>query len=82
MQGVFQDYPLLVGIAGGAEGAAKGEAEDEAPGHRHGGRLLPVYHHYYRGDTGRFDGAGDQSTGLMAAGSSCADDGPVNLLVL
>ena len=33
-------------------------------------------------NTGRFDGPGDQSAGLMANGSSSADHYPVNPVVL
>ena len=66
----------------GAEGTAEGEAQDEAARHRHGGGLLPVHHYHDRGDAGCFDGAGDQSARLMAAGSSGADDRTVHRFVL
>ncbi|PKB71948.1 MAG: hypothetical protein BZY87_02990 [SAR202 cluster bacterium Io17-Chloro-G6] len=53
-----------------------------AAGNGHGLRLDTVHHEHHCGYAGRFDGPGDQSPGLMAKGSSCADDHPINAVVL
>lgn len=73
-QGVFQHHSLLIRIARGSERASEGEPQHQAAGHRK--RLISgaVNHQDDCGDTGCFDGPCYQSAGLMADGSSCADD--------